>query len=82
MIGNVSEFCAGFYDPQEYSTYSGSKPVDDPRGPETGKVRVRRGGSYEVPPTRCTPSARFEARSADLLGLSDTGFRVARDAGR
>jgi formylglycine-generating enzyme required for sulfatase activity len=49
----------------------------DPRGPETGKQRVRRGGSWRAPALAACPSARDAADP--LTRAADGGFRVARE---
>ncbi len=42
MHGGVWEWCSDWYDPDYYL----SSPLVDPRGPETGRFKVLRGGSW------------------------------------
>jgi sulfatase modifying factor 1 len=42
--GNAWEWCADWYDDNYYA----KSPVNDPLGPASGKVRVRRGGSWHT----------------------------------
>jgi sulfatase modifying factor 1 len=44
MLGNAWEWTADFHE----SDYYANSPVDDPKGPATGTVRVRRGGSWHT----------------------------------
>ena len=44
MHGNAWEWTADWHDDHYYAT----SPVDDPKGPATGSVRVRRGGSWHT----------------------------------
>ena len=71
MHGNAAEWCADWY-----AAYGGETPQDDPHGPDAGRYRIIRGGSYGL-------SAHF-ARSAHrthgvpVCGNIWTGFRLAR----
>jgi formylglycine-generating enzyme required for sulfatase activity len=72
MHGNACQWCADWYGDEYYA----KSPVDNPTGPETGDVRVLRGGSWN-----CWPG---DSRSASRLGFRpdyrdlSAGFRVAR----
>jgi len=46
MAGNVCEFCLDWYDEKAYSGFPEGVSIVDPRGPETGKEHVIRGGSF------------------------------------
>ena len=60
MAGNVHEHCWDYYSPDYYTM----SPDSNPQGPETGTVRVRRGGAYHY-------SASF-ARCANRYWLVET----------
>ena len=63
MHGNVWEWCSDRYAEDYYA----KSPVDDPKGPETGGRRSRRGGGWHVWPMYCqsffrnynTPQSRY-----------------------
>jgi formylglycine-generating enzyme required for sulfatase activity len=54
MHGNAWEWCADYYGENYYA----ESPVDDPRGPASGTVRVRRGGSWHTWPLYARSSYR------------------------
>ncbi len=71
MHGNVWEWVSDWHDEGYYA----HSPVDDPRGPDTGSVHVRRGGSWHTWPlyARCayrnwnTASTRYTLVGIRLL---------------
>ena len=70
--GNVSEWCADWYD----VSYYGASPPADPTGPAKGYVRVQRGGSWFAAPVECRSAHR--GREGPLHGSGAWGFRVCR----
>lgn len=74
MTGNVWEWTADWFDRNWYR----SAPAGSPLGPESGSLRVTRGGSYICHESYCR-RYRVSARSANLPddATGNIGFRVA-----
>jgi formylglycine-generating enzyme required for sulfatase activity len=74
MQGNVWEWVQDWYS----DSYYANSPENDPKGPETGKFKVYRGGSWVAKAANLRTSIRFSglpnSRSRDI------GFRLVRQA--
>ncbi len=70
MSGNVREWCSDFYDARYYK-HSAAK---NPKGADTGKYIVYRGGSFSEGPNSCFTTARFNEYPGSRSFF--TGFRL------
>ncbi len=76
MSGNVSEWCADYYDADYYKALEDVETTD-PKGPATGEHRVLRGGFFVSDPNSNRKSSRDHNLPDVAYGLY--GFRVIRD---
>lgn len=74
--GNVWEWTADFYDAKYYQ----KQEKENPKGPETGRWKTLRGGSFMNLPSYCSCTHREPARP-DRVAYT-TGFRCAYEGGK
>ncbi len=81
ICGNVWEWCNDFYDVDYYKT----SPNRDPRGPDSGRTKVVRGGAWRFSAEHCRSGYRHNENPgyADVcFGYDIYGFRCVRKAAR
>ena len=74
MAGNVWDWVDDWYHPQYYA----DTPASNPTGPDSGSLRVLRGGShwFDAAMMRSTSREPYHPQQTDV----DIGFRCSRDA--
>ena len=73
MAGNAWEWCADWYNNQYYK----KMPLKNPKGPDSGTIRVIRGGSWGN--DACYLRCAFRYGAPPMIAFNHGGFRCAKD---
>ena len=73
MHGNISEWCQDWY-----GEYAPGQAVD-PQGPQSGREKVVRGGSWLASAKNCRSASRFKWPPNSRNNLHVIGFRLVRE---
>jgi sulfatase modifying factor 1 len=71
MSGNVLEWCSDWYDKAYYE----NSPMQNPKGPDAGVLKVLRGGSWNMDASFCRVTNR-SFKTNPLTRLDAAGFRL------
>jgi len=75
LAGNVWELCSDWYS----ESYYADSGYDNPTGPDSGYVKVIRGGSWKYSRWNCRTATRGMFRPNETR--NDVGFRIVKDVG-
>ncbi|MFO0547573.1 MAG: formylglycine-generating enzyme family protein [Polyangiaceae bacterium] len=80
--GNVWQWVADWYAKDTYALAAAASPVHDPRGPESGRSRILRGGSWWCGSCTCAGyGLYYRGKALPTATFNNNGFRCARSVG-